>query len=177
MGLLDSLIGSLGGGSSASSGAPAGSSTSPIVKAILLLLAAKAAQSMTSHSNAQTGNMAGTANSPSGGLGGLGGLLQGGLAGGALGGLFGGLVDQLRKNGYGEQVDSWIGAGQNKPIAPQDMGRALGSDALSELEKHTGLSRDQLLAELSHELPASIDHVTPGGRMPSDDEIWSGPRR
>ncbi|MDB5543965.1 MAG: hypothetical protein JWO64_1114 [Hyphomicrobiales bacterium] len=180
MGLLDSLIGTLGG-SSASSRAPGGSSTSPIVKAILLLLAAKAAQSMTSRSSAQTPDTAGTTSVPSGGLGGpsggLGGLLQGGLAGGALGGLFGGLVDQLRKSGYGDQVDSWIGAGQNKPIAPHDMARALGPDTLGELEQHTGLSRDQLLAELSHELPASIDHVTPGGRVPSDEEIWSGPGR
>ena len=187
MGLLDSLIGTLGG-SSASSRAPGGSSTSPIVKAILLLLAAKAAQSMTSRSSAQTPDTAGTTSVPSGGLGGqsgglggpsggLGGLLQGGLAGGALSGLFGGLVDQLRKSGYGDQVDSWIGAGQNKPIAPHDMARALGPDTLGELEQHTGLSRDQLLAELSHELPASIDHVTPGGRVPSDEEIWSGPGR
>jgi uncharacterized protein YidB (DUF937 family) len=173
MGLLDSLIGSLGAGASASSRTPAGSTTSPIVKAILLLLAAKAAQSMTSRSSAQTANTAGTDSSASGGLGGLGGL----LGGGALGGLFGGLVDQLRKNGYGDQVDSWIGAGQNKSIAPSDMARALGPDTLAELEQQTGLPRDDLLAELSHELPASIDHVTPGGRVPSDDEIWSGPSR
>ena len=185
MGLLDSVIGSLGGSSASSSGT-AGSSTSPIVKAILLLLAAKAAQSMTSHTNAQPANTTAAPSAPSGGvgglgggggLGGLGGLLQGGLGGGALGGLVGGLVDQLRKSGYGDQVDSWIGTGQNKPIAPHDMGRALGSDTLSELEQRTGLTRDQLLAELSHELPASIDHVTPGGRVPSDDEIWSGPSR
>jgi uncharacterized protein YidB (DUF937 family) len=95
-----------------------------------------------------------------------------------LGGLLGGLVEQLRGHGFGDQVDSWIGAGRNKDIAPQDMARALGADTISELEQHTGLSRDQLLAELSQELPASIDHVTPGGRMPTDDdEIWSGPSR
>jgi uncharacterized protein YidB (DUF937 family) len=177
MGLLDSLIGNLGG-SSASSRAPTSSSVSPVVKAILLLLAAKAAQSMTSRSSAQTGNAPGPASGQSSGLGGvLPGGLGGALGGGALGGLLGGLVEQLRGRGFGDQVDSWIGAGQNKHIAPQDMARALGPDAINELEQHTGLPRDQLLDELSHELPDSIDHVTPGGRLPSDDEIWSGPSR
>src|SRR5688572_25498470 len=108
MGLLDTLIGSLGAGSSASSRAPVGSSTSPIVKAILLLLAAKASQGMTSRASAQTAG--GDASDGLGGFGGIGGLggLGGLLQGGAVGGLFGGLVDQLRQSGYGDQVDSWI---------------------------------------------------------------------
>jgi uncharacterized protein YidB (DUF937 family) len=187
MGLLDSLIGNLGG-SSAGARAPA-SNTSPIVKAIMLLLAAKAAQSMTSRSGAHTGNisgspggMGGLGSGMGGQSGGLGGLLSGGLggligsvAGGAgSSGLLGGLLDQLRGRGFGDHVDSWVGTGQNKQIAPHDMARALGPDALSELEQQTGLPRDQLLDELSHELPESIDHVTPGGRVPDDSEIWSG---
>jgi uncharacterized protein YidB (DUF937 family) len=129
---------------------------------------------MTSRASAQTADS--NASDGLGGLGGMGGL-GGLLQGGALGSLFGGLVDQMRQSGYGDQVDSWIGAGQNKPIAPKDMARALGPDTLTELEQQTGLPRDELLAELSHELPASIDHVTPGGRLPGDDEIWSGPSR
>ena len=56
------------------------------------------------------------------------------------------------------------------------LARALGPDTVSELEQQTGLPRDQLLDELSHELPDSIDRITPGGRLPSDDEIWSGPK-
>ena len=178
-----------------------------MVKAILLLLAAKAAQSMTSRSGAgHSGNISGSPGGDAGPLGGqlsgqsagaggglgsglggnlgggLGGLLSGGLggllggaAGGAAsGGLLGGLLDQLRGRGFGDQVDSWVGTGQNKHLPPNEMARALGPDTITELEQHTGLPRDQLLDELSHELPDSIDRLTPGGRVPSDDEIWSG---
>ena len=177
MGLLDSLIGNLGG-SSASARQPSTSSTSPMVKAILLLLAAKAAHSMTSRSSSAPTGSAASAPGQTGGLGGLlpGGL--GGLLGGAAGGgLLGGLLEQLRGRGFGDQVDSWVGTGQNKAIAPNEMARALGPDTISELEQHTGLPRDQLLQELSHELPESVDHVTPGGRVPDDSEIWSGQRQ
>jgi uncharacterized protein YidB (DUF937 family) len=202
MGLLDSILGGLSGSGGASR-VPTSSATSPMVKAILLLLAAKAAQSMTSRSGAtHTGNISGSAGvdgGPLGGVlggqaggqggglgsglggnlgGGLGGLLSGGL-GGLLGGaassgVLGGFLDQLRGRGFGDHVDSWVGTGQNKRIPPDEMARALGPDAVSELEQHTGMPRDQLLAELSHELPDSVDQLTPGGRVPTDEEIWSG---
>ncbi|MDB5641120.1 MAG: hypothetical protein JWN07_437 [Hyphomicrobiales bacterium] len=203
MGLLDSLIGSLGGG--AGSRTSSTSSTSPMVKAILLLLAAKAAQSVTSRTttiqSGQTGvqpggwgdllgggqtgaGMDAGSLSRGGGLGGgglggggLGGALGGLLGGAGVSGVLGGLLEQLRGSGFGDHVDSWVGSGQNKQIAPHDMARALGPDTLSELEQQTGMPRDQLLDELSVELPSSIDHLTPNGRVPDDSEIWSGQRQ
>ena len=33
------------------------------------------------------------------------------------------------------------------------------------------MSREQLLSELSNELPEAVNHFTPNGRMPTDDEI------
>ena len=168
MGLLDSLIGGLSGAGPRPS---APSSTSPMVKAILLLLAAKAAQGVASHSTMTQAGQTGRSGDATGGLSGaLGGLLGGAGAGS----LIGGLLEQLRGRGLGDYVDSWVGTGQNKTIASPDLARALGPEALSELEQQTGLTRDQWLDELSDELPASIDHVTPAGRVPDDIEIWSG---
>src|SRR6516162_2590442 len=48
-------------------------------------------------------------------------------AGGLLGGL-GGLLDKLQKGGLGDAINSWIGAGQNKPVSPGQLGSALGPD-------------------------------------------------
>jgi uncharacterized protein YidB (DUF937 family) len=87
------------------------------------------------------------------------------------GGALGGLLDQFRQNGYGEHVDSWVGTGQNRRIAPQELMSALGPDTIDELEQQTGMPRDQLLSELSNELPEAVDHITPQGRLPDDDEI------
>jgi uncharacterized protein YidB (DUF937 family) len=125
--------------------------------------------------------------------GGLGGLLAGGAAGGVLGsvlgnvlggnasggaagngGLSGGIGDllkQLQQNGQGDVADSWVGSGQNKTIAPNDLANALGADQINALTSRTGLSRDELMAELSEHLPDVINQFTPNGRVPSDNEL------
>jgi uncharacterized protein YidB (DUF937 family) len=116
-----------------------------------------------------------------GGLGGLlGGLVgSGGLGntpgggGGAGGGGLGQLVDQFRNRGYGDQVDSWIGTGPNQPIDPSHLGDALGPDTVDELAQQTGMPQDQVLGELSQELPDAMDHFTPDGRLPTEDEASS----
>lgn len=110
--------------------------------------------------------------------GGLDGLL-GGLAGGAgrgglgsiLGGGLGELSERFRQNGHGETVDSWVGTGQNKSLAPRELEQAIGPDVLDNLMQHTGLSRDELLARLSRELPNAVDQYTPQGRVPTDDDM------
>jgi len=38
---------------------------------------------------------------------------------------------------------------------------------LDQLEKQTGLSKEELLARLSRELPQAIDQYTPDGRLPT----------
>ena len=183
MGLLDSVLGSvLGGGqpssSPASAQAPA-AGMSPLAKAVLLLLAAKAWQHYRDQRASSGSANAGPAPAPppsaNGGLGGLGGLLGGSLGGliGSLGGAgaLGGLLNQLQQKGLGPQTQSWIGPGQNKPIAPHQLEHALGNDTLDELSRQFNMPRAQLMTELSAELPQAVDQVTPDGRLPSDAEL------
>src|SRR5918911_5441467 len=92
-----------------------------------------------------------------GGLGGLAGGLGGLLAGLGGAGALGGLVDQFRQRGLGNQVDSWVGTGQNQPIAPEQLDQALGSDTIDQLSRQFEMPRQQLLSELSNELPGAID--------------------
>ncbi|WP_046863474.1 YidB family protein [Microvirga massiliensis] len=93
-----------------------------------------------------------------GAAGGLGGLLSGGL---------GELVDSFRQNGYGEVADSWVGTGPNKRVEPNQLEQAIGPDAMQQLTQHTGLSREEILARLSRELPDAVDKYTPEGRLPT----------
>ena len=67
--------------------------------------------------------------------GGLGGLLAGGAAGSVLSGGLNDLLKQFQQNGHGEAVNSWVGTGPNKAIAPKDLGRALGSDQINALRR------------------------------------------
>jgi uncharacterized protein YidB (DUF937 family) len=108
---------------------------------------------------------------PSGGLGDiLGGLLGGPNAGNALNTGLRNLVGDLEDNGQGDVAKSWISRGDNKPIAPNDLANALGSDTIDQLSTQTGMPRDQLLSELSQNLPHLVDKLTPDGRLPTEQE-------
>lgn len=122
------------------------------------------------------GNSGGAAGGGLGDLlkGPLGGLLAGGAAGSVLSGGLGDLLSKLQQNGHGETANSWVSSEPNKPISPGDLGAALGADQIDQLTSRTGMSREQLLSELSNELPGAVDHFTPKGRLPTEDEAKSG---
>jgi uncharacterized protein YidB (DUF937 family) len=91
-------------------------------------------------------------------------------AGGLLGGL-GGLLEKLQESGHGEVTKSWIGSGQNQPISPGSLGSALGPSIIKALSEKTGLSEQELTAQLSQLLPGLVDKLTPQGRLPTHDEL------
>ncbi len=189
MGLLDILNGMQNGPRGPSNpNAEDNGGMSPITMAILALLAYKAAKHIGGGSHSQTAPAPAPAPSPNtinaglpgggmgGGLGdllkgGLGGLLGGAAAGSVISGGLGDLLKQFQQQGQGEVADSWVGKGENKSIAPGDLGQALGIDQINALTSQTGLSRDELLSGLSQYLPGVIDHLTPEGRLPTDSEL------
>src|SRR6202040_541055 len=67
--------------------------------------------------------------------------------GGLLGGL-GGLLDKLQKGGLGNVANSWVGPGQNQPVAPGQLGSALGPDVIKTLAQRSGLSEDEITKQL-----------------------------
>ena len=184
MGLLDVLNGMQNG--PRGPGKPSAEGTggmSKITMAILALLAYKAVKHIGGGSHPQTApapapspNTVNAGLPGGGGLGdllkgGLGGLIAGGAAGSVISGGLGDLLKQFQQQGQGDTADSWVGKGDNKPIAPGDLGKALGADQLNALMTQTGLSRDDLLQGLSQYLPGVIDHLTPDGRLPTESEL------
>ena len=189
MGLLDVLNGMQNGprGPSTPSSQSEGGGMSPITMAILALLAWKGIKHFTGD---QTGSAPQPAPGPApgqvnagmpggsmgGGLsdlmkGGLGGLLAGGAAGSILSGGLGDLLNQFQQKGLGDQANSWVSNGPNKQVAPGDLANALGADQIDHLSAQSGLSRDELLSGLSRYLPDAINHLTPDGRLPNEDEL------
>ena len=154
MGLLDVLNG-MQTGPRGQQGTNTGSGgLSPIMMAVLGLVAYKALKSFTGHPGADraapTTDAPGNTRAGSGGLddllkGGLGGLLGGGAAGSVLSGGLNDLLKQFRQSGHADTANSWVGAGPNKTIAPNDLANALGSDKINALMTQSGMSRDDLL--------------------------------
>ena len=181
MGLLDVLNGMQHGPRGDRSASPSTSSggMSPMTMAILGLLAYKAVKHLAGSSQqtqaAPPRGGSAPAPAPSGGLGNvLGGLLGGAAAGGAAGSVLSGglgdLMKQLQQGGLGDAANSWVSSGPNKSVSPGDLSQALGADQINMLANQTGMSRDDLLQNLARALPDVINHLTPDGRLPTEQE-------
>jgi uncharacterized protein YidB (DUF937 family) len=182
MGLLDVLNGMQNGPRGPSTpSAQSGGGMSPMTMAILALLAYKAVKHISGGASTSPSAPAPAPSQTPGGLGGslgggslgglLGGVLAGGAAGSVLSGGLGDLLKQLQQNGHGETANSWVSPGPNKQIAPGDLANALGADQINSLMSQSGLSREDLLNGLSQQLPEVVNHLTPDGRLPTEDEV------
>jgi uncharacterized protein YidB (DUF937 family) len=192
MGLLDVLNGMQNGPrgpSTPSAQSGSGGGMSPMTMAILGLLAWKAVKHLTASQPGAApapapnpGNV--SAGLPGGGMsgglggglgdllkGGLGGLLAGGAAGSVISGGLGDLLNQLQQKGHGDTASSWVSNGPNKQISPGDLASALGADQIDQLSSQSGMSRDELLRGLSQYLPDAVNHLTPDGRLPDENEL------
>lgn len=90
--------------------------------------------------------------------------------GGLLGGLDG-LLEKLKTAGHGEKADSWVGTGENKPIQPDELGKAIGSQTLKDIAARAGMSEEELLKQLSAALPGLVDKLTPNGNVPRREQV------
>ena len=80
-------------------------------------------------------------------------------------------LSNYSKQVRGDVAKSWVGTGPNRAISPDDLASALGADQVNALSAHSGLSQNDLLEGLSQYLPQVVDHLTPNGRMPTDQEL------
>jgi uncharacterized protein YidB (DUF937 family) len=188
MGLLDVLHGMQNGPRGPREPGTTSGGMSKMAMALIALLGYKALKSFTgTQPTAAPGGNPGvnpteatSANASSGGImgglsdllkGPLGGILAGASAGSVVNGGLSDLLNQFRQAGHGDVAGSWVGNGPNRAISPADLAKVLDTDQINTLTSQSGLSRDELLAGLSDQLPRLVDHLTPNGRMPSNEEM------
>ena len=87
------------------------------------------------------------------------------LGNGSQGGLSA-IVARLQQAGFGDQVKSWIGNGQNLPITAEQLQQALGSDTVKQLAARFNIPVDQITQILAQQLPKAVDHASPDGKLP-----------
>jgi uncharacterized protein YidB (DUF937 family) len=155
MGLLTQILGGLAGnalGGRRGDGSRGGG-MSPVLMALLPVVL---------NMLSQRGHVDGPGVGPAGGSGGLAGM--GGL---------GGLLEQFTRKGYGSQANSWVGTGANEPLPPNAIDDIFGGDQLHQIAQHAGLGDDEARSGLSELLPDVVDHFTPDGQVPEQNQLTS----
>ena len=105
-----------------------------------------------------------------GGLGGLLGGLLGGGGGNVLNGGLRHLLQDMEQNGHADAVQSWVGRGENRAIAPTISRRRSASMTSTPSHSRPACRVINLLSELSEHLPEFVDQLTPDGRLPTEQE-------
>ena len=82
-----------------------------------------------------------------------------------------GLLAKLQAGGLGEASRSWVGTGANEPVAPDQLGSALGPDLMAMIARQMGGNTQQASSTMAELLPDLIDRLTPQGQLPADNGL------
>ena len=120
------------------------------------------------------GSMRGGGQSPEGG-GGQAALISAALefVNNQPGGL-NGLIQRFQQNGAGDIISSWVGTGENQPIATDTLHNVLGSEAVTNMAAKAGVEPSMVTGLLSQVLPHVINAATPNGEVPADGKLDAG---
>ncbi|MBA2358011.1 MAG: DUF937 domain-containing protein [Actinobacteria bacterium] len=106
-----------------------------------------------------------------GGGGGMAGALLPMLGGLLAGGGLNKLLSGLRAKGLGAQADSWVGKGPNKPVTGDQVRQVMSEDELAQIAAKLGVSHEDAAEAVAEALPQVVDHVTPEGQLPPDEDL------
>jgi uncharacterized protein YidB (DUF937 family) len=87
-----------------------------------------------------------------------------------------GVMAKLTSNGQGQQVQSWVGTGDNQPVSGAEVRQALDDDSLSKAAQQAGTTPDKVSEDVAKVLPQMVNKATPQGQVPrqGDDPFAKG---
>jgi uncharacterized protein YidB (DUF937 family) len=101
--------------------------------------------------------------------------VQSALVGGNLGSIIAKgmerIVSDMERGGLLDPLHTSMGAEPNARISGDEIAGALGNDTIDILTQKTGLSRDQLLAELTARLPTTLQELSADGHLLTGEEV------
>lgn len=85
------------------------------------------------------------------------------------------MKEKFNQAGMTDVFASWVSTGENKSVQPDQLEKALGSDAIADMAQKLGLNVGMVLPLISQFLPQVIDKLTPNGvvedQQPSGDQL------
>jgi uncharacterized protein YidB (DUF937 family) len=76
-----------------------------------------------------------------------------------------GLANKFGQSGQGSAFQSWVGMGENQPIASNQIQNALGSEQVNAIASRMGVDPAVASTFLADYLPKIVDKLTPAGKI------------
>ena len=77
----------------------------------------------------------------------------------------GGIMEKMKAGGLGDQVDSWLGDGENQEMSADQVKNAFGAEEMSNVASKLGVDADSAASQLSQVLPGLMDKASSGGNL------------
>ena len=85
-----------------------------------------------------------------------------------------GLLNQLKQNGLGEQVQSWVNPGQNQAVSPDQVQQGLGQSMLENIAQRAGISPAMASGVIAVVLPLVVSHLSGNSGQPKQQGGLAG---
>lgn len=77
-----------------------------------------------------------------------------------------GVLEKLRGNGLGTEVESWLGSGGNLPLSAQQVVQVFGAELVKSMAAQFSMPANDFGSKLAEYLPQAIDKLSPDGKLP-----------
>ncbi len=75
------------------------------------------------------------------------------------------IISKFQSAGMGQQVQSWVGTGQNASISPDQLTGAFSQEQINGWAQQAGTTPDAMRQVLAEAVPHVVDHYTPNGQV------------
>ena len=77
----------------------------------------------------------------------------------------GGIIEKLKAGGMGDQLESFLGDGENQEMSADQVKSAFGEEGLSNVANKLGVDTDTAASQLKDILPSLLDKASSGGNL------------
>ena len=85
-----------------------------------------------------------------------------------------GILNQLKQNGLGEQVQSWVSPGENKAVTPDQVQQGFGQSMMENIAQRAGISPAVASSVLAVVLPLVVSHLSGNSGQPTQQTGLAG---
>ncbi len=85
-----------------------------------------------------------------------------------------GILNQLKQNGLGQQVESWVKPGENQGISPDQVQQGFGSGLLENIAQRAGISPAVASGVIAVVLPLVVSHMSGNSGQPAQSGGLAG---